>query len=464
MQKTKLVSSLFVVLFSLVAFAQKAAQKAAQKNDDLMATDQATKAAAPSVAASSPSLWEILIWTFILVAAIAVIVYICYWFWKRFDSFDRLNTSLDNLTFLLKQKQNTPVNHINNGMQYAHLSSTSEAKLLTAIDQHLSSSALATALNGFSEQTGEIQKKLDSCLEMAPTIANMNERMQQLISEQPELVNFSVSNAVELVKKCDSKGITTENIESVADIYKEFISLGFEEDTQIAECKKYYDARNQHDAERVKLEMKINQHEKTIEQLSADNKSLSQDKARLERESERLSGEKEKLSNANTKLTTDLNTAAAERTRLSSAVKLLCPDEVKADSLFKLLETASPALRAETVALVVQLYWFAQLSRNTPNKTKAAFTKFDETLYELFADKQELLQDIRKTILEFVNNEVFKETSYKVSWPLLDTSASEHEDRYNRENDEGNRISKVRSAVIFNAGKVESVARIYTSL
>lgn len=67
-------------------------------------------------------------------------------------------------------------------------------------------------------------------------------------------------------------------------------------------------------------------------------------------------------------------------------------------------------------------------------------------------------------IQSFVNAEVFKGTSYEVTWPLLNSSASEHEDHYNRENDEGNRICKVRSAVIINAGNVESVARIYTSL
>lgn len=90
--------------------------------------------------------------------------------------------------------------------------------------------------------------------------------------------------------------------------------------------------------------------------------------------------------------------------------------------------------------------------------------KFDDTLYELFSEEQELLQSIRQTIQNFINTEVFSGTSYEVFWPALNSYASEHEDHYNRENDEGNRICKIRSAVIINAGNVESVARIYTSL
>ena len=39
-----------------------------------------------------------------------------------------------------------------------------------------------------------------------------------------------------------------------------------------------------------------------------------------------------------------------------------------------------------------------------------------------------------------------------------------NENSYNRENDEGNEICKVRSAIVFNNGNVESVARIYTKI
>ena len=176
-------------------------------------------------------------------------------------------------------------------------------------------------------------------------------------------------------------------------------------------------------------------------------------------ESVRIKQANDSLSAKNAELVQNLAHVEAERNRLSAAMKSLCPDDVKADSLINLLKDTLPELRAETLALVVQLYWFARLSRNTPNKIKAAFTKFDETLYELFSEEQELLQSIRQSIQSFVNTEVFKGTSYEVSWPLLNSSASEHEDHYNRENDEGNRICKVRSAVIINAGSVESVAR-----
>lgn len=293
----------------------------------------------------------------------------------------------------------------------------------TEISNKLDSGGVVLSLDNCNKSIKGFEDRISALLQVAPDVKAINEHLVQLVNENQAFISFSINSALELVKKCQTEGLTTpDEIARVNAIAKKCRELRFSSPAEIELSKQYYDARHSHEEAQKQLKG-------TIASLNANIDSL----------------EKELVTSKQT-------------------MDFLCPDAVRLDSLSALLKDISPELKAETLVLVVQLYWFAQLSRNTPNKIKAAFTKFDETLFELFSENQELLQAIRQSIQPLVNNEIFKNTSYQISWPALNSSASEHEDHYNRENDEGNRICKVRSATIFNAGNIESVARIYTSL
>ena len=390
-------------------------------------------------------LWCIFAAALIIFAIAIVVLFFYYKICVSLDTLEQhLKTSISNL---LRKQSNFGYNR-DNGSQTADLISQSEKKIynavqyldqktdqlyadmqkyiysaVTPISESLSSHTFVSVLTQCSEQTTDINAKLTSILAMTPVISEMNVQMQKLISEKPELVNLSIKTATEIVKQCQLEGIATAaQVKDVAAIFNKCKELQFSSVSEIAESKQYYDTR-------VALAEETDNLKKKISNLEEEKEFLQQ----------------------------KFNT-------LQQKHMSMCPDEVQADSLFNLLKDTSVELRAETLALVIQLYWFARLYRTTSNKIKAAFMKFDDTLYELFSEEQELLQSIRQTIQNFINTEVFSGTSYEVFWPALNSYASEHEDHYNRENDEGNRICKIRSAVIINAGNVESVARIYTSL
>lgn len=89
---------------------------------------------------------------------------------------------------------------------------------------------------------------------------------------------------------------------------------------------------------------------------------------------------------------------------------------------------------------------------------------FDSTIYKIFADRQELLQKLRNSVLSFINDVIFKNTPYRIMWPQLGENASANAEWYNKENDEGNEICNVKSAIVFNNNNIESVAIISTKV
>lgn len=292
-----------------------------------------------------------------------------------------------------------------------------------SVSQSVSASGLTDKLELCVGKANNIAEKMEQILSVAPKLDKINEELLKLIEERPELVNLSIDNAVGLLKQCYDCGIASvEQIKEMSAVVQQCTEAHFASLSEIVESKKYYDARDSYAAAQKEAEEKIGMLERELSQAAEKNRQLLQ------------------------------------------AFNSLCPEKAGADSLFAILQDSTPEIRAETVVLISQLYWFAQLYRNAPAKIKAAFAKFDETLYDIFSERQELLQSIRGNIQNFVNTEVFKGTSYEIFWPVLNSSASEREECYNRENNEGNRICKVRSAVILNAGNIESVARIYTSL
>lgn len=434
-RKKKIIGSLLTAMFSIVMHAA----------EDTQNTVAAAAEQIPNAASSQPSLLMLILWILLAILSIAVVICIYIWFSNRFkDAEQHVDKKINQLTSNIR-------------------SSISSA--MSPASKSLSVDSLVSTMEKCIRETRDMEEKLDSLLSMAPKFSEMNEQMKKLIDERPALVNLSIDTAVELVKQCQMDGLSTAaQVMEAASVFKQCKELRFTSVAEIAESKKYYDARASHAEAMNESRQKLHHLEEEKATLCRELDLLKGKQTSVNEEVVRVTQNNETLSAENAELVRNLAQANAERERLSLAMKTLCPDEVEIDSLIGLLKDTSPVLRAETLVSVVQLYWFSQLSRNTPNKIKAAFTKFDETLYELFADEQELLQSIRQTIRPFINAEVFKETSYEVSWPMLNTSASEHEDHYNRENDEGNRICRVRSAVIVYDGHIESVARIYTSL
>ena len=301
-------------------------------------------------------------------------------------------------------------------------------------------------LKNLTAQIEEINTELGDLCKKLPAIKDMHKKMNALIENHPQLVMLSISNSAELVKACQDNGLANAGQICEASAFTRTCKeSGFTSDSLslIEKSKEYYDSHEKHENEKKQLEQKLASTEGELSEVKSSKDSLEEEKGRLEQARNDLS---DKLFAAQKKC------------------DIFYPENAELSSLCNLLEPLSAELHSEILVLTVQLYWYAQLFRNAPGKVKSAFTKFDETLYELLAENQELLQEIRQSISTFINTEVFKDTSYQISWPLLGASASEQEELYNRENDEGNRICKVRSAVVKNSGNIESVARIYTAL
>ena len=267
-------------------------------------------------------------------------------------------------------------------------------------------------------------------------VAAIRDNLEKLRQQQPELANCMIANAAEIFSVCQATGFTS------ADAIR-----------KAGEYKVYYDRRQEH------------------EKIAADKAALESANSELTGKNSELAARLENLNSEYVKLQKDaeeaqrkLNEAKEQCNVFEESLRMFRPAGVDLDKLFAALTSAGEDERAATVVSFSQLYWYAKVSRGNARNIKAVFSKFDTSLYELFEEKPELLEAIRQSLVDAINKQIFGETNYTVQWPLLGSNASEHEDWYNRENDEGNRICKVRSAVVMNNGSVESVARIYTEM
>ena len=429
MQKVKTLTTLLFVIMSSVAFAQAADVDFGGNSQP--PTNSIPPAPTPSQSVDWLMIGLITLLIVIVIGRLGYIIYVvCEAFKKHFNKLEALAKKVDGpglrlvpasdskekgrgsignnsvedsakITLLTKS-----IDNLSNNQTEAQKATSKSCNDILSKLETLSTSGFVSSINECSNSIDQFKSKLNEILIIAPEIKKMNEQMETIREENPAFANLSIRNAVELVNQCHAEGLTTAEV--IHDTIATARAIKVENST---------------------LNNKIKSLQDDVEQKTKDIEKIEED-----------------------------------RKRLYQLMNILRPEAVDVDSLLVILKDLSPELRAETLVLVIQLYWFAQLSHNAPNKIKAAFTKFDETLFELYLEKQNLLQSIRQSIQKFINDEVFKNTSYKVLWPALNSSASEHEDYYNRENDEGNRICKVRSATIFNAGNIESVARIYTSL
>lgn len=390
----------------------------------------------------------------VILCVVAIIV--CFLFGKQISDHFKIVVELKKQ---LVPKDNTLIKHqitsIQNQVHDLIMGQNNSLRAINSLSESLSSLELVSVLSSCFEKTADIKNELAELLNLTPELINLNKQMQNLIEKKPDLVNLSIDNAVEFLKQCHSEGISSvEQITEMHKIAEQYKIAQFASYSEMLESKKYYDMRNSHEKMQKESEGKIQNMLFSLTDLQQKLQSLKNDCSRLEKENETLRSKEN-----------ELEQARFEKNLFQQKLQSLCPENIiPIDALSSLLQDSAPALKSETLTLITQLYWFSQLFRNTPAKIKAAFTKFDETLYELFAEKQEFLQSIRRSIQDFVNEEVFKDTSYKMEWPALNSSVSEHEDLYYRENNEGNRICRVCNAIIINSGKIETRAKISTTI
>lgn len=318
-------------------------------------------------------------------------------------------------------------------------------------------SQLANCLEGIkvlNEKVQEIIGSKEDISNIAGRLADIKTKFSQLCEEQPAVIRFAIANAIEVIQTCQEVNLThSDSIRKAGQIWNTYNELHFESTEELTLCKNYYALRNEHQKNAEDKEVA----ETKFNQLQIKFNSQAEDKIRIMQHNDSLQQNIENLKK-------EVESISASKGKLESIQKILFPTAIDADALFDVLKAENESVRSAVIITLIQLYWYAQISKANPNNIKSAFTKFDDTLYEIFAARQEMLQDIRQAVQAFINEEIFKDTTYKITWPRLGESASENENSYNRENDEGNEICKVRSAIVFNNGNVESVARIYTKI
>ena len=426
----------------------------------------------------------ILIIILVIIFALYLVYVVCKWVYDKLLKFE------SELDYIKRQPRNQPqqtssscsrsdienlinlVNNVFNNQQIViknqeiivnnnNANTENVQRNIEKIFQEVSTQGVQSQLTACLESINKLKEKVQEITGSKEDISNIAERLaaikvefNQLCEEQPSVIRFAIANAIEVIQTCQETNLTQmENIRKAGEVWNVYKELHFDSCEELTLCKKYYDSRNKHqkavedkeaaEAKFNHLQIKFNSQAEEKIRISQHNDSLQQNIENLKKEVESISAAKYKL---------------------ESIQKILFPTAIDANPLLDVLKEESESVCSTVIVSLIQLYWYAQISKANPNNIKSAFTKFDDTLYEIFIDRQEMLQDIRQAVQSLINEEIFKDTPYKIKWPRLGESASENENSYNRENDEGNEICKVRSAIVFNNGNVESVARIYTKI
>jgi hypothetical protein len=277
-----------------------------------------------------------------------------------------------------------------------------------SIDNLQNSLRVEMGTSGLFNKLSKCEERLE---EISTNCARFDAFQKTLIAineEHPDLVNVALTDAVRLLKECHRLEIA--KAEQLQSVYQ-------------AACE-----RNDYDEQLQATKQQLN----SVEQKSS--KTYSE----LQHSNELLA--------------------------------LYRPEEFAAvqEKMLTVMQGLQSDVVAAVIAQVLQFYWFVRSFANDESKIKTAFVRLDDTLFELVGNKQdqEILQEVRNAIEGYINLEIFKKagSAYSIMWPKLGAPASEHADEwYSRENDTGNTICKVRSALIRKNGQVVSLARVYTS-
>lgn len=286
--------------------------------------------------------------------------------------------------------------------------------LKTAMEKCLDSSGIVTGLAKCNEGVAELSQQIETLNRSCADIRNVDTVVQHigaqlklLIDQHPALVDFAITDAVGLLQACQEQGLTTVE--------------------QLRSCRQGYDAYAQVSKQAQDCEQALNALRNELESERKDNAELQR------------------------------------------AQDMYCPAEFKAVqvALSRSMDGLSSAIQSAVTVELLHFYWYAAAFSNEPSRIKSAFVRLDDNLYELIGDsRQDLLQSVRQSIADFINDGVLRKfgTTYSIKWPELNDTASAHEEWYSRENNVGNRICKVRSALILNNSQVEACAMIYTQV
>ena len=479
----------FISILSFMTTLACFARGAGSERNSNISMDHSMVTNTPTQVASSGMSWVDVLCPALIVLVILVVVYLiyvaCQWVHEKLSNFERELKNIKNIqprnqtqltsNSVSRDDINTLRAEVNNILKNQHVVIENQ----NAIDSHNNDNAnnikekiekifqevstqrvscqLAACLEGIKslyEKIQEINGSKEDISNIAARLTDIKTEFNQLCAEQPSVIRFAIANAIEVIQTCQEMNLTqTENIRNAGLIWNTYKELQFESGEELALCKKYYDSRNEHQKiseDKEAAEAKFNQLKLRFDKQAEDMIRISQHNDSLQQNIENLKNEIESIS--------------AAKHKLENIQKVLFPEVVDTKALLDVLKDESESICSAVTISLIQLYWYAKISKANPNNIKSAFTKFDDTLYEIFAARQEILQDIRQAVQSLINEEIFKDTPYKITWPRLGESASENENNYNRENDEGNEICKVRSAIVFNSGNVESVARIYTKI
>lgn len=289
------------------------------------------------------------------------------------------------------------------------------SSLKTAVANGLDSSGIVGGLANCKETVEGLSRRIEylrqSCAgieEVDAAVQGIGNRLKELIDKHPALVDLAIKDAVALLQECQNQGIFTvdqlRNRCQAADAY-----------AQASEQVKDYGQR-------------LNE---TIRELEERNKC-----------------------NDDLRKSLDYLYGSADFKPVQ-------------DALQQAMAGQPDAIQSAVTTQLLQFYLYSAVFSNVPSQIKSAFVRMDDSLYELMGeDRQETLQAVRKAVVGFINNDILHRfgTPYSVSWPELNGMASAHEDWYSRENNIGNCICKVRSALIFNNGQIMSRAIIQTRI
>lgn len=304
-------------------------------------------------------------------------------------------------------------------------------------------------------------------------IADIQQNMENIRKCQPECCNWAVVNAVEVVRTCYECGMTEpEQIKNALEIFgylsgKELFSPQ-DVEACIEKGRKYSALEEKYSAAAETVE-RYHDYETLKAQRDAFEKQipgLTDKAAKAEENAKQFKNERDELRGQVDRLNTEKGNLETSEKGLKATLGMLVPADIQTviDAIRNLDPQDGTGRLPLICCQVAQLYWYSQCAAGDPSRIKAAFMRFDDGIYELLADQPEKLTRLREELQNFINSKILDTTSYEMEWPEPGTSVSENEDWYYRENAEGNRISRLRSAVIFNEGKVESRARVYTSV
>ena len=305
--------------------------------------------------------------------------------------------------------------------------------------------------------------------DLSEKLTEVNGKLMEVRKEFPDLHVEAVRNYMELLQTCHDEGLSnTEQIKKMISDQKE-LEQKTREAEENAEAKKHL--------KEITSVLSNTQTELSRVQGEANEKTVAL--TQLESKKAELDAELEQTKGLLTKVNEQLKDAKKEAGENASAKRQLEEAQRTIESQEKSLKDFQPdgfdwapineflkddnAKKAMIMMSLLQLYWYSKAVENP--QLIEGFRRFDDLLFNMFDSDQDKLEHLRNDIiLPILMNKIFSGTDIEIRWPKRGDKVFEHEDWYYRENKDGNQISRIKTAMIFNNGKLEFKARVFTSI